>query len=114
MADEVPEGSGVDSTQGSGASRCKWLMKFWRVRVQIANKVPDDSDVYMLDEVSNGQVLEGSVWLIRFGGFRRKWPMKFPAQIANKIGELFDIYSRQSSGPVHFFSKIFQIVGNIK
>ena len=26
MADEVPEGSGADSRQGSGRFRCRWLM----------------------------------------------------------------------------------------
>ena len=50
MADElmrfqrVPESSGADSTQGSGGFRHRWLMRCWRVRVQIADKVPEGSD----------------------------------------------------------------------
>ena len=50
----------------------------------------------MPDEVSKGQVLEGSGWLIKFGGSRCRWPMKFrmvPVQIADKSGA----HSRQSS-----------------
>ena len=45
----------------------------------------------MPDEVSKGQVLEGSGWLIKFGGSRCRWPMKFrmvPVQIADKVAEL--------------------------
>ena len=55
----------------------------------------------MPDEVSNGQVLEGSGWLIKFGGSRCRWPMKFrmvPVQIADKVAELSGAHSRQSSG----------------
>ena len=44
MADEVPKGCGAVSTQVCGGFRCRWLMKFWRVRVQIATKVPEGSD----------------------------------------------------------------------
>ena len=44
VADEVPKGYGADSAQGCGGFRCRWLMKFWRVPVQIATKVPEGSD----------------------------------------------------------------------
>ena len=50
MADElirfqrIPEGSGADSTQGSGGFRRRWLIRCWRVRAQIADKVPEGSD----------------------------------------------------------------------
>ena len=43
MADEVPEGSGADSRQGSGEFRCRKLMRFRRVPVQKADEVPDGS-----------------------------------------------------------------------
>ena len=33
-------GSGADSPQGSGGFRRRWLMRFGRVRVHVANKVP--------------------------------------------------------------------------
>ena len=71
----------------------------------------------MPDEVSNGQVLEGSGWLIKFGGSRCRWPMKFrmvPVQIADKVAELSGAHSRQSSGGLRFQkpSKIFQAVGD--
>ena len=41
MADEVPEGSGADSRQGSGGFRCRfrWLIGFWRVPGQMADEV---------------------------------------------------------------------------
>ena len=59
----------------------------------------------MPDEVSNGQVLEGSGWLIKFGGSRCRWPMKFrmvPVQIADKVAELSGAHSRQSSGGLRY------------
>ena len=43
MADEVPEGSGTDSRQGSGGFRCRWLIRFRRVLVQMADEVPEGS-----------------------------------------------------------------------
>ena len=74
IADKVPESCGADCrqgfrcrwlmkfqrvavqiAQGCGGFRCRWLMKFWRVRVQIANKVPE-VPMQMADEVSNGLV----------------------------------------------------------
>ena len=51
----------------------------------------------MPGDVSNGQVLEGSGWLIKFGGSQCRWPMKFrmvAMQIANKIAELSGAHSR--------------------
>ena len=52
MADEVPEGSGADSRQGSvgsgadsrqgsGGFRCRKLMRIRRVPVQMADEVPE-------------------------------------------------------------------------
>ena len=52
MADEVPDGSGADSRQGSegsgadtrqgsGGFRCRKLMRFRRVLVQKADEVPE-------------------------------------------------------------------------
>ena len=38
MADEVPEGSGADSRQGSGGFRCRWLVRF-----RVADEVPEGS-----------------------------------------------------------------------
>ena len=69
------------------------------------------------DEVSNGQVLEGSGWLIKFGGSRRRWPIKFrmvPAQIIDNVAELSGIHSRQNSGGFRYknlprFSKLLGI-----
>ena len=43
MVDEVLKGSRADSRQDSGGLRCKWLMRFRRVPVQIADKVPEGS-----------------------------------------------------------------------
>ena len=43
MDDEVPEGPGADSTQGSRGFRRRWLMRFWRAGAQIANKVLEGS-----------------------------------------------------------------------
>ena len=77
IADKVAELSGAHSRQSSGGFRCR------------------------CHEVSNGQVLEGSGWLIKFGGSRCRWPMKFrmvPVQIADKVAELSGAHSRQSSG----------------
>ena len=62
----------------------------------------------MPDEVSNGQVLEGSGRLIKFGGSRCRWPMKFrmvPVQIADKVAELsgaHSSHSKQSSGGLRY------------
>ena len=61
----------------------------------------------MPDEVSNGQVLEGSGWLIKFGGSRCRWPMKFrmvPVQIADKVelSGAHSSHSRQSSGGLRY------------
>ena len=44
MVDEVPKGCAAVSTQVCGGFRCRWLIKYWRVRVQIATKVPEGSD----------------------------------------------------------------------
>ena len=52
----------------------------------------------MPDEVSNGQVLEGFGWLIKFGGSPCRWPMMVPVQIADKVAELSGAHSRQNSG----------------
>ena len=41
-ADEVPEGSGADSRQGSGGFPCRWLMRFRRVLV-MADEVLEGS-----------------------------------------------------------------------
>ena len=57
MADEVPdgsgadsrqgsEGSGADSRQGSGGFRCRKLMRFWRVAGQIADEVLEGSGTH--------------------------------------------------------------------
>ena len=43
IADEVPEGSGADSGQGSGGFRCRWLMRFRRVPVQMVDEVLESS-----------------------------------------------------------------------
>ena len=43
IANEVPEGCGADSREGSGAFRGRKLMRFRRVPVQIADKVPEGS-----------------------------------------------------------------------
>ena len=43
MANDVPEGRGADSRQGSGRFRGRKVMKFRRVPVQIADKVPEGS-----------------------------------------------------------------------
>ena len=56
IADEVPEGSGADSRQGSGGLRgrklmkfqrvpvrCRWLMRFRKVPGQMADEVPESS-----------------------------------------------------------------------
>ena len=43
IANEVPDGSGADSTEGSRGFRGGWLMRFWRVRVQMADEVPESS-----------------------------------------------------------------------
>ena len=43
IADEVPEGSGADSRQGSGGFRGRKLMRFQRVPVQMADEVPEVS-----------------------------------------------------------------------
>ena len=43
IANEVPDGSGADSTEGSRGFRGRWLMRFWRVRVQMADEVPESS-----------------------------------------------------------------------
>ena len=40
IADEVPEGSGANSRQGSGRFRGRWLMRFPRVPGQIAKNSP--------------------------------------------------------------------------
>ena len=53
IADEVPEGSGADSRQGSGGLRGRKLMKFQRVPVRCR-------------------------WLMRFRKFRGRWLMRFP------------------------------------
>ena len=39
IADKVPAGSGADSREGSGGFRCRWLMRFRRVPVQMADEV---------------------------------------------------------------------------
>ena len=59
----------------------------------------------MPDEVLNGQVLGGSGWLIKFGGSRCRWPMKFrmvPVQIADKVAKQSGAHSRQSSGGLRY------------
>ena len=43
MADEVPESSGADCRQGSGGFRRRWLMRFRRVLVQMADEVAEGS-----------------------------------------------------------------------
>ena len=43
MADEVPDGSGADSRQGSGGFWCRKLMRFQSVPVQKADEVPEGS-----------------------------------------------------------------------
>ena len=97
MPDEVSNGQVVEGSGWLikfGRSRCRWPMKFRMVPVQIADKVAELSGAHsrQSDEVSNGQVLEGSGWLIKFGGSRCRWPMKFrmvPVQvhIADKVPE---------------------------
>ena len=42
-ADEVPDGSGADSRQGSGVFWCRWLTRLPRVPVQKADKVQEGS-----------------------------------------------------------------------
>ena len=41
LADEVPEGCGADSRQGSGGFRCRWLMRFQGGPGQKADEVPE-------------------------------------------------------------------------
>ena len=53
MADEVPDGSGADSRQGSGRFRCRWLMRFRMVPVSIADTVLEAGSA---DEVPEGSV----------------------------------------------------------
>ena len=59
LADEVPEGSGADSRQGSGGFRCRWLMRFRRVPVQTADEVPESFGAEKV-LVQIAEVLEGS------------------------------------------------------
>ena len=42
---EVPEGSDADTLLGSGGFRCRYLLGFCRVRVQIPVKVPGSGSV---------------------------------------------------------------------
>ena len=86
----VPEPSGADGWWGSGGFRCRWLMRFRRVPVQMADEVPEP----MADEVPEGS-----------GGFRCRWLMKFrlvPVQVADKVAELSSAHSRQSSGGLRY------------
>ena len=58
------------------------------------------------------EMLEGFGWLIKFGGPRCRWPMKFrmvPAQMADKVAELSGALRR---APVQKPSQIFQAVGD--
>ena len=45
---EVPEGSGADSRLGSGGFRCRYSVRFRKVRVQMLCEVPEGSDVFLL------------------------------------------------------------------
>ena len=58
MANEVPEGRGADSRQGSGRFRGRKVMKFRRVPGQMADKVSEGS---------------GSDSRQSSGGFRGRW-----------------------------------------
>ena len=83
------------SGEGSGGFRCRRLMKFQRVPVQIANKVPEGSDAdgwWSFERCGADKVLEGSGWLMT-DEVRR-----VPAQIADRVAGVFSAYSRQSSG----------------
>ena len=42
----VPEGSGADSRLGSGGFRCRYSVRFRKVRVQMLCEVPEGSDVF--------------------------------------------------------------------
>ena len=71
--------------------------------MQIADKVSKGSGADGSGQ--KGQVLQGSGWLIMFGGSRCRWPMKFrmvPVQIADKAAELSGAHSRQSSGRLRY------------
>ena len=86
MADEVPDGSGADSTEGSGGFRGGWLMRFWRVRVQIMQQ-SSGGLLQMADEVPKGYGADSTQGS---GGFRCRWAMRFrrvPAQMADEVPE---------------------------
>ena len=53
MADEVPDGSGVDSRRGSGAFWYRWLTRFRRVPDQKTDEVPRVAG-QIADEVLEG------------------------------------------------------------
>ena len=57
-AEEVPDGSGADSRQGSGGFRRRWLMRFRMVLAQIADKVPK-VPVQIADKVPAGSGADG-------------------------------------------------------
>ena len=100
IADEVPESSGAESwwgsgTKGSGGFRQGWLMRFWRVRAQVGNKVPEGCyrwlmkfrrvAVQLAHKFAEGSGADG--WW-SFGGFGRRWQPKFrrvPMQIADEV-----------------------------
>ena len=84
MADEVPDGSGADSRQGSGRLRCRWLMRFRMVPVSIANTVLEGSGA---ESWWGSGGFRAESWL-GSGGFRCRWLMRFrmvPAHIADKV-----------------------------
>ena len=86
MADEVPDGSGADSRQGSGRLRCRWLMRFRMVPVSIADTVLEGSGA---ESWWGSGGFRAESWL-GSGGFRCRWLklMRFrivSAQIADKV-----------------------------
>ena len=80
---QVPEKVPEKVPEGSGSFRCRWLMRFRRVPVQMVDEVPE------------------SFGADSSGGFRGRWLMRLwrvPGQIADEVPEVSSADSRQGSG----------------